>query len=101
MRSGIYEAWCMPGCPEEQGTITAAEAKPIGATNIIASSFRKFRIWHDERSFDNRGCWRIDERIVVGTTHPAETWESLADGDEYSSLREAKAVARRLARGAR
>ncbi len=96
---GIYEAWSMPGCPEEEGTITATEAKPIGACIIVASSVRKFRIYHDTRSMSNRGCWKIEERITVGTSHPCETWESLPDGEEYNTLREAKSVARRLARG--
>lgn len=97
----LYEAWKLPGGDEEVGTISATEAKPIGAQIIIASASRKFRIWHDERSFDNRGCWRLEERWAVGTKHPTDDWRMVSvDGNdgEYCSLREARAVARRMAR---
>lgn len=95
---GIYEAWKLPGSDEEEGSISSTEAKPIGATIIIAGLYRKFRIWWDERSLCyDRGCWRLEERNVVGARHPAEEWIAL---DEFRSLRQAKAEATRLAKGA-
>lgn len=91
-RNGIFEAWGLPGHPLVFERITAGEMKPIDAFIVIGSSVRKFRIHHVE----NQGFhpWKLLENWPLGTDRPHDNWEPL---DEFSSLKEARAEARRLA----
>jgi hypothetical protein len=89
---GIYEAFRPLGGVEVEGTATAAMLKSVESVLIIASSTRKFHIfWRNNMS----PCWALSVRRVMGTKHVTERYETV---DEFSSLRQARAEAIRLAR---
>jgi hypothetical protein len=94
MRAGIYEAYKVAGYDEEEGTATAAQLKDVESTLIIAGSARKFRVSYVPNLSSEP--WRVSENQPVGTLTACDNWELL---ETFTSFREARAYALRLARG--
>lgn len=94
-RPKIHFSWSMPGCPPEDGLITAKELKPIGARIHIHCGGYYFMVDHHDNWGDERFPWRLMHRVVVGQNAPSENWDVL---EEFPSLASALKEAKRIIR---
>jgi hypothetical protein len=95
--SGLYEAWRLPGGIEQEGEISATEARTLGAAILIAGAARKFIVKCRDNWGDDRFPWKLLENRPVGTLGAEDNYEEI---DEFSTMTAARAQARAFARGA-
>jgi hypothetical protein len=87
--------WRSPGGPWTEGSISAKEAKAIGATITVTGNGKRFEINHKDNWGDERFPWRLFGVIAVGEHRSAD---SALQIDEFPSLRESVTAARKMAR---
>lgn len=89
----LYEAWRLPGQDAwQEGEISASEAKTLGAVIKVKGASREFHVEYDGRELP----WSLLENQPVGTPGAVDNFVPL---DAFSTMTEARAVARMLARG--
>lgn len=86
---GVRVGWCLPGSEITWGSISAREAKPIGAKIVIDGPGGRFIVYHHDNWGDERSPWRLTRR-----TPEDDDTEVM---DEFSQMRDAVQVARRYA----